>query len=134
MNKQKIIEAIDGIILALQKLSTLFSIEGQLETTIQEAPQPVSEPIELLASKVAYAYSTKRPDFGVNKLFEDLKNMINGDKISYIITWMRKGNTEGIEGFLKLDRAKQRALLQKTLSAKEQEIKDILTKRFSHDN
>ena len=37
-----------------------------------------------------------------NMAFKDLKNMIDGDKISYITAWMRKGNTEGIEDLMSL--------------------------------
>lgn len=137
MDKHGIIKAIDEVVNGLQKLKIALLTETiggeQPKTSTQEA-QEVSPAIELLASKLAYAYSTRHPEYEVAKLFEDLKNMVEGDKISYIIAWMRKGNTEGIEGFLKLDRTQQRTLLQKALSTKEQEIKDIFTKRFLHDS
>lgn len=137
MDKHSIIKAIDEVVNGLQKLKIALlteTIGGEKSNPSTQEAQEVSPAIELLASKVAYAYSTRHPEYEVAKLFEDLKNMIDGDKISYITAWMRKGNTEGIEGFLKLDRTQQRTLLQKALSTKEQEIKDIFTKRFSHDS
>ena len=47
---------------------------------------------------------------------------------------MRKGNTDGILGFLTLNVDEQRQLLLKALENKETEIKNIFKTRFGHDN
>ena len=133
MDKHRITEAIEEVVSGLQKFKIALlteTIVGEKSNPSTQETQEVSPAIELLASKVAYAYSTRHPEYEVAKLFKDLKNMIDGDKISYITAWMRKGNTEGIEGFLKLERGKQRDLLQKALVTQEQKIKEIFTQRF----
>ena len=133
MDKHKIIEAIDKVVNGLQELKVALLVEtvgGEKPTTQETQEQPTSPAIELLASKVAYAYSTKHPEYEVDKLLCDLKEMISGDKITYVIYWMKKGNTEGLGGFFNLEKSQQRDLLQKALAAQEQEIKEIFTKRF----
>ena len=134
MNNEKLMSAIDVVIDGLQQIK-----KSLIADTVENTPSTVeqkesSAAIDLLTTRVAYAYSTRHPEYKVDSLFEDLKTMVNGDKISFILSWMRKGNNEGIEGFLKLDKDQQRTLLQKVITIKETEIKEIFTKRFCHDS
>ena len=85
---------------------------------------------DLLGVKLAYAYTTRHPEYNVDSQIRNLKEMIAGNKISYIISWLRKGNIMGIEGFLTLDTTTQRMLLDKVVCEKEEEIKKIFNERF----
>lgn len=87
--------------------------------------------ISLLAKRLAESYITKHPEYGVNSQFNNIKSMVNSDKITFLIGWIRKNNIEGLENFFNQHIDFQRGDLNKALDFFEQEIKDILTKRFS---
>ena len=130
MNKEKIIEAIDKASSALDSLKAAFVEELQLGGLTE--PQNANKiNTELLAKKVAYAYSTMHPEYRVDSQFKNLSDMVDGPKMSYVINWLQKKNIEGIEDFFRLTKDNQRTELQNALKTYETEIKEVFTKRFA---
>ena len=132
MDNKKLISAIDVVIQGFTQLKEEISKPIASKSVSVETES--SPAIDLLATRVAYAYTTRHPEYKINNQFNNLKDMISTNKISYIISWMRKGNTDGILGFLALNVDEQRQLLLKALENKETEIKNIFKTRFGHDN
>ena len=132
MDNKKLVSAIDVVIQGFTQLKEEISKPITSESVSVEIES--SPAIDLLATRVAYAYTTRHPEYKIDNQFNNLKDMISTNKISYIISWMRKGNTDGILGFLALNVDEQRQLLLKALENKETEIKDIFKTRFGHDN
>lgn len=132
MKTDKIIEAIDKASSALDSLKAAF-VEGlQTDATLESQPVFTNRVnTELLAKKVAYAYSTMHPEYRVDSQFKNLSDMVDGPKMSYVINWLQKKNIEGIEDFFKLTKDNQRTELQSALKAYETEIKEVFTKRFA---
>ena len=132
MDNKKLVSAIDVVIQGLTQLKEEISKPVITEPVSVETES--SPAIDLLATRVAYAYTTRHPEYKIDNQFNNLRDMISTNKISYIISWMRKGNTDGILGFLTLNVDEQRQLLLKALENKETEIKNIFKTRFGHDN
>ena len=132
MDNKKLVSAIDVVIQGFTQLKEEISKPITSESVSVETES--SPAIDLLATRVAYAYTTRHPEYKIDNQFNNLKDMISTNKISYIISWMRKGNTDGILGFLVLNVDEQRQLLLKALENKEIEIKNIFKTRFGHDN
>ena len=132
MDNKKLISAIDVVIQGFIQLKEEISKPITSESVSVETES--SPAIDLLATRVAYAYTTRHPEYKIDNQFNNLRDMISTNKISYIISWMRKGNTDGILGFLALNVDEQRQLLLKALESKETEIKNIFKTRFGHDN
>ena len=132
MDNKKLVSAIDVVIQGFTQLKEEISKSIESESVSVETES--SPAIDLLATRVAYAYTTRHPEYKIDNQFNNLKDMISTSKISYIISWMRKGNTDGILGFLALNVDEQRQLLLKALENKETEIKNIFKTRFGHDN
>lgn len=128
MSKEKINKIFDILTKTLVELQNIINEGADKPTTSNE--EVSSESIDLLGVKLAYAYTTRHPEYNVDSQIRNLKEMIAGNKISYIISWLRKGNIMGIEGFLTLDTTTQRMLLDKAVCAKEEEIKKIFNERF----
>lgn len=132
MDNKKLVSAIDVVIQGLAQLKEeIFKPVENESVSVETESSPA---MDLLATRVAYAYTTRHPEYKIDNQFNNLKDMINTNKISYIISWMRKGNTDGILGFLALSVDEQRQLLLKALESKETEIKNIFKTRFGHDN
>ena len=131
MDNKKLISAIDVVIQGFTQLKEEISKPITSESVSVETES--SPAIDLLATRVAYAYTTRHPEYKIDNQFNNLRDMISTNKISYIISWMRKGNTDGILGFLALNVDEQRQLLLKALENKETEIKNIFKTRFGHD-
>ena len=131
MDNKKLVSAIDVVIQGFTQLKEEISKPITSESVSVETES--SPAIDLLATRVAYAYTTRHPEYKIDNQFNNLKDMISTSKISYIISWMRKGNTDGILGFLALNVDEQRQLLLKALENKETEIKNIFKTRFGHD-
>ena len=131
MDNKKLVSAIDVVIQGFTQLKEEISKPITSESVSVETES--SPAIDLLATRVAYAYTTRHPEYKIDNQFNNLKDMISTNKISYIISWMRKGNTDGILGFLALNVDEQRQLLLKALENKETEIKNIFKTRFGHD-
>ena len=131
MDNKKLVSAIDVVIQGFTQLKKEISKPITSESVSVETES--SPAIDLLATRVAYAYTTRHPEYKIDNQFNNLKDMISTSKISYIISWMRKGNTDGILGFLNLNVDEQRQLLLKALENKETEIKNIFKTRFGHD-
>ena len=131
MDNKKLVSAIDVVIQGFTQLKEEISKRITSESVSVETES--SPAIDLLATRVAYAYTTRHPEYKIDNQFNNLKDMISTSKISYIISWMRKGNTDGILGFLALNVDEQRQLLLKALENKETEIKNIFKTRFGHD-
>lgn len=127
MNVEKLNQAIDSVITGL--------------TTLKEAIGGTSTPedkscfdkvnIELLARQMAYSYSTLHPEYKVESQFRNLVDMVNSPKISYVIAWVRKKGTEGLEEFFKENNDNKQILMKEALEKYENEIKEVFTKRFS---
>lgn len=110
-------------------------------TTLKEAIGNTSIPenkscfdkvnIELLARQMAYSYSTLHPEYKVESQFRNLVDMVNSPKISYVIAWVRKKGTEGLEEFFKENNGNKQMLMKEALEKYENEIKEVFTKRFS---
>ena len=132
MDNKKLVSAIDVVIQGFIQLKEEISKPITSESVSVETES--SPAIDLLATRVAYAYTTRHPEYKIDNQFNNLRDMISTNKISYIISWMRKGNTDGILGFLALNVDEQRQLLLKALESKETEIKNIFKTRFGHDN
>ena len=132
MDNKKLVSAIDVVIQGFTQLKEEISKPRASESVSVETES--SPAIDLLATRVAYAYTTRHPEYKIDNQFNNLRDMISTNKISYIISWMRKGNTDGILGFLTLNVDEQRQLLLKALENKETEIKNIFKTRFGHDN
>lgn len=132
MDNKKLVSAIDVVIQGLTQLKEeIFKPAVTEPVSVETESSPA---MDLLATRVAYAYTTRHPEYKIDNQFNNLKDMISTSKISYIISWMRKGNTDGILGFLALSVDEQRQLLLKALENKETEIKNIFKTRFGHDN
>ena len=132
MDNKKLVSAIEVVIQGFTQLKEEISKPITSESVSVETES--SPAIDLLATRVAYAYTTRHPEYKIDNQFNNLRDMISTNKISYIISWMRKGNTDGILGFLALNVDEQRQLLLKALENKETEIKNIFKTRFGHDN
>lgn len=132
MDNKKLVSAIDVVIQGFTQLKE--EISKPVITEPVSVGTESSPAIDLLATRVAYAYTTRHPEYKIDNQFNNLKDMISTNKISYIISWMRKGNTDGILGFLNLNVDEQRQLLLKALESKETEIKNIFKTRFGHDS
>lgn len=127
MNIEKFNSAIDSMITGL--------------TTLKEAIGNTSMPenkscfdkvnIELLARQMAYSYSTLHPEYKVESQFRNLVDMVNSPKITYVINWVRKKGTEGLEEFFKENNGNKQILMKEALEKYENEIKEVFTKRFS---
>lgn len=131
MNKDEIASVFDIITEALNKVKLTLTADNKEIKAEESQPEVASVAIDLLATRLAYSYTTKHPEYKIESQFKNLKDMIACDKITYIIAWLRKGNTSGIEQFLTMKTADQRILLEKALSLKENKIKEIFTERFS---
>lgn len=132
MNKSKIIEAIDSASTALSKLKEAFVEEPVKEIVVetkQETPNAINA--ELLAKKVAYAYTTLHPEYKADSQYKNLTDMVKCAKITYVINWLRRKNTEGIENFFELSMDQQRLELLNAIGKYEKEIKEVFTKRFA---
>lgn len=125
MNNELIIEAIGDFKNGLTKLETALGSQASKEINVS----PINT--ALLAERLAYSYTTIHPEYGVQSQYRNLTTMVNSDKVSFIFSWLRKYNVEGIENFFKLSEADRVFELNKALTAFEKEIKDILTKRFA---
>ena len=87
--------------------------------------------IELLARQMAYSYSTLHPEYKVDSQFRNLTDMVNSSKITYVIAWVRKKGTEGLEEFFKKTQDEKQTLMKEALNKYEKEIKEVFIKRFS---
>ena len=128
MNKEKVNKVFSVLTKTLGELQDILIEDTAIPT--DKNGEVSSEAIDLLATRLAYAYTTRHPEYKVESQIKNLEEMINSSKISYILSWLRKGNTNGIEGFLTLDVMDQRILLEKAVSTKEEVIKNIFNDRF----
>lgn len=127
MNVEKLNQAIDSVITGLTTL----------KEAIGSTPTPENKNcfakvnIELLARQMAYSYSTLHPEYKVESQFRNLVDMVNSPKISYVIAWVRKKGTEGLEEFFQENNGNKQMLMKEALEKYENEIKEVFTKRFS---
>jgi hypothetical protein len=127
VNVEKLNQAIDSVITGLTTLKE--AIGG---TSIPENKSCFDKVnIELLARQMAYSYSTLHPEYKVESQFRNLVDMVNSPKISYVIAWVRKKGTEGLEEFFKESNGNKQMLMKEALEKYENEIKEVFTKRFS---
>lgn len=127
MNVEKINQAIDSMITGLTTLKEAIG-----STSIPENKSCFDKVnIELLARQMAYSYSTLHPEYKVESQFRNLVDMVNSPKISYVIAWVRKKGTEGLEEFFKENNGNKQMLMKEALERYENEIKEVFTKRFS---
>lgn len=127
MNVEKFNNAIDSVIAGLTTLKEAFN-----NTSIPDDKSCFDKVnIELLARQMAYSYSTLHPEYKVESQFRNLVDMVNSPKISFVIAWVRKKGTEGLEEFFKEDNGKKQLLMKEALEKYEKEIKEVFTKRFS---
>ena len=127
MNVEKLNQAIDSVIIGLTTLKE--AIGGTSTIDNRECVAKVN--IELLARQMAYSYSTLHPEYKVESQFRNLVDMVNSPKISYVIAWVRKKGTEGLEEFFKENNGNKQILMKEALEKYENEIKEVFTKRFS---
>lgn len=127
MNVEKFNSAIDSMITGLTTLKEAIG-----NTSIPENKSCFDKVnIELLARQMAYSYSTLHPEYKVESQFRNLVDMVNSPKISYVIAWVRKKGTEGLEEFFKENNGNKQMLMKEALEKYENEIKEVFTKRFS---
>lgn len=127
MNVNKVCSAIDFLIKGLSELK-----EAILENTPPDNRSCFDKVnLELLARQMAYSYSTLHPEYKVESQFRNLVDMVNSPKISYVIAWVRKKGTEGLEEFFKEHNGNKQMLMKEALEKYENEIKEVFTKRFS---
>ena len=127
MNVEKLNQAIDSVITGL---TTLKEAIGDT-STVDNRDCFAKVNIELLARQMAYSYSTLHPEYKVESQFRNLVDMVNSPKISYVIAWVRKKGTEGLEEFFKENNGNKQMLMKEALEKYENEIKEVFTKRFS---
>lgn len=127
MNVEKFNQAIDSVITGLTELKGAFDSEAPI--TQNSVKNNVN--IELLARQMAYSYSTLHPEYKVDSQFRNLTDMVNSSKIAYVIAWVRKKGTEGLEEFFKKTQEEKQTLMKEALNKYEKEIKEVFTKRFS---
>ena len=127
MNVEKFNQAVDSVITGLTELKEAFSLEAPV--TQNSVKNDVN--IELLARQMAYSYSTLHPEYKVDSQFRNLTDMVNSSKITYVIAWVRKKGTEGLEGFFRKTQNEKQILMKEALNKYEKEIKEVFTKRFS---
>ena len=127
MNVEKFNQAIDSVITGLTTLKEAIGDTSTIEN--KSCFDKVN--IELLAHQMAYSYSTLHPEYKVESQFRNLVDMVNSPKISYVIAWVRKKGTEGLEEFFKENNGNKQMLMKEALEKYENEIKEVLTKRFS---
>jgi hypothetical protein len=127
VNVEKFNSAIDSMITGLTTLKEAIG-----NTSIPENKSCFDKVnIELLARQMAYSYSTLHPEYKVESQFRNLVDMVNSPKISYVIAWVRKKGTEGLEEFFKENNGNKQMLMKEALEKYENEIKEVFTKRFS---
>lgn len=127
MNVEKFNSAIDSMITGLTTLK-----EAMGNTSIPDNRSCFDKVnIELLARQMAYSYSTLHPEYKVESQFRNLVDMVNSPKISYVIAWVRKKGTEGLEEFFQENNGNKQLLMKEALEKYENEIKEVFTKRFS---
>ena len=126
MRKDVIISALEGIIYALN------AIKGEILGKTDEKHDNTEEAFDKcrLVNRLGYTYSTRHPEYPVESQIRNLKDMIKGTKISYIISWLNKGNIEGIEGFFKLDTETKRKVLLESIEEYQKDLEDIFNNRF----
>lgn len=126
MRKDTIITALDSII------SALTTIKNEILGKVDEKPVNTEEAFDKcrLVNRLGYTYSTRHPEYPVDSQVRNLKDMIKGTKISYIISWLNKGNIEGIEGFFKLDTDTKRKVLLESIEEYQKDLEDIFNHRF----
>lgn len=128
MNVEKLNNAIDSIITGL---TTLKEAIGDTPTVDNKSCFDKVN-IELLARQMAYSYSTLHPEYRVESQFRNLVDMVNNpNKITYVINWIRKKGTEGLEEFFQEHNGNKQMLMKEALEKYENEIKEVFTKRFS---
>lgn len=127
MNVEKLNQAIDSVITGLTTLKEAIGETSKVEN--KSCFDKVN--IELLARQMAYSYSTLHPEYKVESQFRNLVDMVNSPKISYVIAWVRKKGTEGLEEFFKEHNGNKQMLMKEALEKYENEIKEVFTKRFS---
>ena len=127
MNVEKFNQAIDSVITGLTTLKEAIGDTSTIEN--KSCFDKVN--IELLAHQMAYSYSTLHPEYKVESQFRNLVDMVNSPKISYVIAWVRKKGTEGLEEFFKENNGNKQMLMKEALEKYENEIKEVFTKRFS---
>ena len=128
MNVEKLNSAIDSMINGLTELKGVFSEQNQILDTSSCVDKTN---LELLARQMAYSYSTLHPEYKIESQFRNLKDMVNGPKVSYVIAWIRKKGTEGLENFFAENNGNKQIILKEALERYEKEIKEVFTKRFA---
>lgn len=126
MRKDVIIAALESIIAALT------TIKNEILGKVDEKQDNTEETYNKcrLVNRLGYTYSTRHPEYPVDSQVRNLKDMIKGTKISYIISWLNKGNIEGIEGFFKLDTETKRKVLLESIEEYQKDLEDIFNHRF----
>ena len=128
MNVEKFNSAIDSMITGLATLKEAIG-----NTSIPDNRSCFDKVnIELLARQMAYSYSTLHPEYKVESQFRNLVDMVNNpSKVTYVINWVRKKGTEGLEEFFQENNGNKQLLMKEALEKYENEIKEVFTKRFS---
>lgn len=128
MNINKVCGAIDSIIKGLSELKEVI-LESNTSPDTRSCFDRVN--LELLARQMAYSYSTLHPEYKIDSQFNNLCDMVNGPKISYVIAWVKKNGTTGLEEFFQENNGNKQLLMKEALSRYEDKIKEVFTKRFS---
>lgn len=127
MNITNVTKAIDAITEGLNLIKK--EINGESASQINEVKEEGID-TERLAHRMACSYTTMHPEFRIESQFRNLKDMINGPKITFVLSWIKRGGIEGLENFFKLNEEEQRKEMKKALEEYEDKIKAVFTKRF----
>lgn len=138
MNKEKLIEAIDKVSQALDIVKEAIDT-NTVDTTKTEnlelgnlgAKVVEVNYTELLANRMAWSYNTLHPEFRVESQFKNLKDMVSGSKIDFVLNWIKRKGTDGLEDFFKLSTEEQRTQLLVALNNYSDKIREVFAKRFS---
>ena len=136
MDKNRVLKAIDYAIAGLNELKAAITeapitvSEQFLESLESPAPQNVQVNSEALAKCLACTYTTKHPEYDVDSQLGNLKDMIQTDKISYVINWLRRGDIKGIEDFFNLSVDAKRREMLIAIDTFGEKIKSVFTQRF----
>ena len=136
MNKQKLIEALDATSKSIEEIKQSLieddvCVREEIVPIIGNGHLAEQKYTELLANRLAWSYSTLHPEYKIDNQIKNLNDMISSQKISFVLNWIKRKGTDGLEEFFRLDLENQRKELQIALYNYEPEIREVFKKKFS---
>ncbi len=121
MNKKLLNEALDKINQGLADVKIAIAEDNHSNGEIDQ---------KVLAKAIANTYKTNKPEYGAEALYKNIKKMASSDKIKIILKWLDASNLDIIKEFRKLPIQEQSEQAASAINNSENEIIDILKKKF----